>query len=87
MHYRSGIQDPPQENGLAYAALGLLSFGPSKERNPVWERLVDETRERLDKLFEPKRLRQPLADLQHCQSRVPFQPRTLQKRRNWPTNK
>lgn len=43
--------EPPQENGLAYAALGLLSFGPSKERNPVWERLVDETRERLDKLL------------------------------------
>ena len=40
------FRDPPQENGLAYAALGLLSFGPSKERNPVWERLVDETRER-----------------------------------------
>ena len=34
---------------LAYAALGLLCFGPSKERNPVWERLVDETRQRLDK--------------------------------------
>lgn len=41
--------EPAAENGLAYAALGLLSFGPSKERNPVWERLVDETRERLDK--------------------------------------
>ena len=45
------FRDPPQENGLAYAALGLLSFGPSKERNPVWERLVDETRERLEKLL------------------------------------
>jgi len=45
------FRDPPQENGLAYAALGLLSFGPSKERNPVWERLVDETREQLDKLL------------------------------------
>jgi len=43
--------EPAEENGLAYAALGLLSFGPSKERNPVWERLVDETRERLDKLL------------------------------------
>jgi len=41
--------EPPAENGLAYAALGLLCFGPSKERNPVWERLVDETRERIDK--------------------------------------
>src|SRR5690606_18898887 len=37
------------ENGLAYTALGLLSWGPSKERNPVWERLVDETRQRLDR--------------------------------------
>lgn len=36
------------ENGLAYAALGLLSFGPAKERNPVWERLLDPTREILD---------------------------------------
>ena len=41
--------EPAAENGLAYAALGLLCFGPSKERNPVWERLVDETRQRLDK--------------------------------------
>jgi len=36
------------ENGLAYSALGLLSFGPSKERNPVWERLLEPTRETLD---------------------------------------
>jgi hypothetical protein len=43
------FREPPAENGLAYAALGLLSFGPSKERNLVWERLVDETRQRLDK--------------------------------------
>lgn len=41
--------EPAAENGLAYAALGLLCFGPSKERNPVWERLVDETRLRIDK--------------------------------------
>jgi hypothetical protein len=45
------FRDPPAENGLAYAALALLSFGPSKERNPVWERLVEPTRERLDKLL------------------------------------
>jgi hypothetical protein len=45
------FNEPPQENGLAYASLGLLSFGPSKERNPVWERLVEETRLRLDKLL------------------------------------
>lgn len=37
------------ENGLAYAALGLLSFSPAKERNSVWERLLDPTRERLDR--------------------------------------
>ena len=41
--------EPAAENGLAYAALGLLAFGPSKDRNPVWERLVDETKERIDK--------------------------------------
>ena len=41
--------DDEHENGLGYAALGLLSFGPAKERNPVWERLLDPTRERLDK--------------------------------------
>ncbi len=43
------FREPAEENGLAYAALGLLSFGPSKERNAVWERLVDETRTRLDR--------------------------------------
>lgn len=37
------------ENGLAYAALGLLSFGPAIDRNLVWERLMDETRECLNK--------------------------------------
>jgi hypothetical protein len=36
------------ENGVGYAALGLLSFGPAKERNPVWERLLDPTREAFD---------------------------------------
>lgn len=43
------FMDPPAENGLAYAALGLLCFGPSKDRNPVWERLVEETQQRIDK--------------------------------------
>ena len=37
------------ENGLAYAALGLLSFGPAKDRNQIWERLQEITREELDK--------------------------------------
>ena len=41
--------EPAAENGLAYAALGLLCFGPSKDRNPVWERLVEETQTRIDK--------------------------------------
>jgi hypothetical protein len=41
--------EPAAENGLAYASLGLLCFGPSKERNPVWERLVEETKQRIDK--------------------------------------
>ncbi len=41
--------DEENENGLGYAALGLLSFGPAKERNAVWERLLDPTRECLDK--------------------------------------
>ncbi len=40
---------PESENGLAYSAMGLLSFGVSKDRNPVWERLLDETREHLDR--------------------------------------
>lgn len=38
-----------KENGLAYSSLGLLCFGPSKDRNLVWERLMDETRELLDR--------------------------------------
>src|SRR5947209_12091712 len=48
--------EPAAENGLAYAALGLLCFGPSKERNPVWERLVTETQERIDKRSEERRV-------------------------------
>ena len=32
------------DNGLAYACLGLLSFGASKDRNVVWERLDAGTR-------------------------------------------
>lgn len=37
------------ENGIAYSALGVLSFGPAKERNAVWERLLEPTRETFDK--------------------------------------
>ncbi len=43
------FMDEEHENGLAYAALGLLAFGPAKDRNAVWERLLDPTRERLDR--------------------------------------
>ena len=43
--------NPVTEKGIAYASLGLLSFGPAKARNPVWERLVDDTRTRLDRLL------------------------------------
>ena len=25
------------DNGMAFACLGLLAFGPTRERNPVWE--------------------------------------------------
>ncbi|MDR1817624.1 MAG: hypothetical protein LBR07_05515 [Puniceicoccales bacterium] len=42
-------QDTEAENGLGYSALGLLAFGPSKERNPVWLNLAEETRALLDK--------------------------------------
>ena len=38
-----------QEGGLACAALALLSFGPAKDRNPVWERLMEPTQEQLDR--------------------------------------
>ena len=43
------------ENGLAYAALGLLCFGPAKDRNTVWERLLDPTREQLDQQLLERR--------------------------------
>ena len=36
------------EGGLAYASLGLLSFGSAKDRNPIWERLLEPTRSQLD---------------------------------------
>lgn len=37
-----------EENGLAFSSLGLLAFGANKQRNEVWERLLDPTREKLD---------------------------------------
>ena len=45
---QQAFNEDASENGLAYAALGLLSFGASKERNLVWERLQDPTRVQLD---------------------------------------
>ncbi len=42
-------QDTESENGLAYSSLGLLAFGPSKERNIVWNRLDEDTRALIDK--------------------------------------
>lgn len=36
------------EGGLAFASLGLLSFGSAKDRNPIWERLLEPTRLQLD---------------------------------------
>ncbi|OYV48749.1 MAG: hypothetical protein B7X06_00735 [Verrucomicrobia bacterium 21-51-4] len=41
------FSDAAHENGMAYATLGLLSFGPAKGRNIVWERLLEPTRARL----------------------------------------
>lgn len=41
--------DSDAENGIGYSALGLLSFGPAKDRNPVWEKLSEETRKVLDR--------------------------------------
>lgn len=43
------FMEEESENGLAHGALGLLSFGPAKDRNLIWERLMDPTRECLDK--------------------------------------
>jgi len=45
---QQAFTEEASENGMAYAALGLLSYGASKERNLVWERLQDPTREQLD---------------------------------------
>ncbi len=37
------------EDGLAYLSLGLLAFGPSKDRNAVWDKLSEDTRKNLEK--------------------------------------
>lgn len=42
-------QENKSENGLAYAALGLLSFGASKDRNAPWALLDATTQEEVDK--------------------------------------
>ncbi|MGA0133468.1 MAG: hypothetical protein ACO3ND_03825 [Opitutales bacterium] len=36
------------DNGLAFACLGLLAFGSTRERNPVWERIGEDTRRLID---------------------------------------
>jgi len=36
------------DNGMAFACLGLLAFGPTRERNPVWEILDEATRNLID---------------------------------------
>ena len=36
------------DNGMAFACLGLLAFGPTRERNPVWEKLDEATRQLID---------------------------------------
>ena len=36
------------DNGMAFACLGLLAFGPTRERNPVWEMLDEPTRDLID---------------------------------------
>jgi hypothetical protein len=36
------------DNGMAFACLGLLAFGPTRERNPVWELLDESTRTLID---------------------------------------
>ncbi len=43
------LEDSESENGIGYTALGLLSFGPSKDRNPVWEKLSEDTMKSLDR--------------------------------------
>ena len=37
------------EDGLASLSLGLLAFGPSKDRNSVWDKLSEDTRRNLEK--------------------------------------
>ena len=36
------------DNGMAFACLGLLAFGPTRERNPVWEILEETTRKLIE---------------------------------------
>jgi len=36
------------DNGMAFACLGLLAFGPTRERNPAWELLDEPTRALID---------------------------------------
>ncbi|MDR1435431.1 MAG: hypothetical protein LBI77_03445, partial [Puniceicoccales bacterium] len=45
---------PKNTNWTGHIALALLSFGAVKERNPVWEKLSQEVRSRLDSLLMRK---------------------------------
>ncbi len=42
------------DNAMAYAALALLAFGPSQERNPVWEKLSPDIRTTLGTRLMPR---------------------------------
>lgn len=37
------------ESGIGYSALAILSFGPSKDRNPVWEKFSEDTMKTIDR--------------------------------------
>ncbi len=45
------FSEETSEKNLAYTALGILSFGNSKDRNLVWERLLEPTKKRFDQLL------------------------------------
>lgn len=45
------LSGPQSPQGMGYVALAVLSFGPAKERNLVWEKLSEETREKIDHLL------------------------------------
>ena len=42
------FMSPQSDNGLAFASLAIISFGPEKSRNPVWARLMEQTQQALE---------------------------------------